>query len=149
MAATLEGGVEELVDHLQGRGFVDETGGDGDAVAVVVLTAEVGDFRRPAKGAAHVGILVDGHLNAVARAANDDAALEFATVEGTAHLMGEVGIVAALGAVCSTIFYIESTLLEMVDDFQFEFVPCMVAGYRNYFFHLGRCLKLFPFAKVL
>lgn len=140
VTTTLELGVEVLIDNLQGSFLTDETGGHGEDVAIVVLTAKMGDFGSPAKGTTDMGILVDSHLDTVAAAADDNAALVFPLVDGIAHLMGEIGVIATIGTVCSIVFYIKTLCFEMVDDFQLQLVACMVARYRNNFFHFSECL---------
>ena len=93
MTAALEFGIEENVDHLKSQFGGDETRGHGDNIGVVVLTAKLGYFLVPAKGATNIRIFVDSHLNAIARAAYNYAALVGAIIDSRTHFVGEVGII--------------------------------------------------------
>ena len=73
MAASFEGGVEKGGDEVEGGGLVDEAGGKGEHVGIVVLTSEGGDVMIPAEGRAHVGMLVSGDGDSVAGSANQDS----------------------------------------------------------------------------
>ena len=140
VASAFEGCVKVLVDDGEGCVDIDEASGDRDAVAVVVLSSEVSYLGCPAEGAAHVAVLIHRHLDAVAAAADDDAAAVGAFFEGAAHLMCEIGVVAAVGAVGAEILHLETAAAEVIDDFKLEIVASMVACYRNNFVHEERCL---------
>ena len=128
MAATLERSVEEFVDNLKRELLGNEAGRDGNDVAIVVLTAEMGNLDIPAESAADVGIFIDSHLNTVATAADDDTAGIGAVVDSRTDLMSEIGVVATLGRISTEILGIETEFVEVGDDSLFEFEAGVVAG---------------------
>lgn len=137
MAATFEVGGDEHVDYAEGCFFGDEAGGHGDHVGVVVLTCELSYFGCPAECATNIGVLVGCDLNAVAAAADDDAAIEGMIVDYACCLMGEIGIIDAFGTICTIVFDLETFGLEVAYYFDFEFVAGVVASDCNDFFHVG------------
>lgn len=103
-----EGSVQENVDERERLVGGDETSRERDDVGIVVLTSELGDFAAPAEGAPDVGILVDCHLHAVARAADDDAPAVVATVDGGSDLMCKIWIINTFGGVGAEVFDVEA-----------------------------------------
>lgn len=97
VTAALEGGGEEDVDDVAGFLVGNEAGGEAEDVGIVVATGEVGELHVPAEGATDALVLVDGHGYAVATAAEDDAAVVGAGLDGGGEGMGRVGVVHAVG----------------------------------------------------
>lgn len=128
MAAPFEGSVEKLVDDLDGEVGGDETSRERKDVGVVVLASEMCNLDVPTEGATYVRIFVYSHLDSVARAADDDAAGEFTTVDGRAELVGEVGVVAGVGGEGAEVFDVEAVVFEIIDYQLFEFIAGVVAS---------------------
>ena len=128
MATPFEGSVEKLVDDLDGEVGGDETSWKREYVGVVVLACEMGYLDVPTEGTANVRIFVYSHLDSVARAADDDAAGEFTTVDGRAELVGEVGVVAGVGREGAEVLDVEAVVFEIIDYQLFEFIAGVIAG---------------------
>ncbi len=119
MTTSFKGSVQILIYYLHGSLFANETCRHRNAVAVVVLTSQMGYLGCPTKSTTYMGILVDSHLHTVATATDDNTTLVLAFLKGRTHLMGKVGIITTVGRMGAKIFYFKTTFTKVVDNFQF------------------------------
>ena len=96
MAAALEGGIQEDLDDFPRVFQADEPARYDDYVRVVVGARQLGDVRPPAEGGAYALVLVQGHTDTIAGAANRDARIDLAALDGFRHGVGVVRIVATV-----------------------------------------------------
>ena len=81
VAAALEGGIQEDLDDFPRVFQADEPARYDDYVRVVVGARQLGDVRPPAEGGAYALVLVQGHADAIAGAADRDARIDLAALE--------------------------------------------------------------------
>ena len=94
MATALKIRGEEFVHDLTSHVRVDETSRHDQHIGIVVLTAQMGDFRNPAQACAYALVLVQRHADAFAAAADGYARIAFPVFYGLGQRMGIVGIVS-------------------------------------------------------
>ena len=73
-------------------------------------------------------MLVESHAYAVACAAESYRRIDIATLDSLGTRMGEVGIVATLGAVSAEIDIFYTLSLEITLDQRFHLITCVVAA---------------------
>ena len=93
VAATLEGGGEELIHNLTSHVVVDETTWHHKNVSIVVLTDKMSNLRNPAQSGTHLLMLVKGDRDTLARAADGNTRINLTTLDTFSKGMTEVGIV--------------------------------------------------------
>lgn len=128
MAPALERRAQELVDNLQRKLGRDEAGREHQHIGIVVLTGQTGQLDIPAQRRAYALMLVERHADAIARAAQSDAGIYATGLDSLGTRMGEVGIVAALGAVGAEIDILHTLRLEIALDDTLHFISGMVAA---------------------
>ena len=94
---------DEGVDALEGEGGADDARAEDEDVHVVVFDALVGGVSVMAHAGADAGNFVGGDADADAGAADEDAALGVAVLDGEADFFGKVGIVSRARFVSSEI----------------------------------------------
>ena len=94
MATALKIRGEEFVHDLTRHVRVDETPRHDQHIGIVVLTAQMGDFRNPAQACAYALVLVQRHADAFTAAADGYARIAFPVFYSLGQRMGIVGIVA-------------------------------------------------------
>ena len=113
MASAFEVSCEELVHNLAGHVFVDEPAWHDEHVGIVVLTDEMGNLGNPAESCTDALVLVEGHVDALARAADGDAGEHFALLNALSQCMAEVRVVARLLVVRTVVFIGIALLVEV------------------------------------
>lgn len=103
MASALEGSGEEDVDELESEFGGYEARGKHEHVGVVVFAGEFCNLGLPAERGAYALMLVEGHADAVAGSADGYCGVDLACLECERARMCEVGVVAAVGAVCAEV----------------------------------------------
>ena len=101
---------------------------------LVVAADERRDFGLPGQAGADALMLVEGHRHPFARAAEGDAAFEFAVFDRLGQRMREVGIVDAVGRMRAEIEHLVTHGVEVTYQKFFHFIACVVAG-NTYFIH--------------
>ena len=135
MASTLELSLKESINYLQCSVLINEPGGQRQAVGIVMLSCQAGKLRSPAKGTAHMRVLVDRYLHTVTAAAYHYSTGILTFFQSTSCLVGKVRVVAAFGTVSSTIPHCKSQAFKMGYHFLFQIETRMVAGYDYCFLH--------------
>ena len=133
MTSTLERSGEELVETGGGGGFIDEASGEDDDVGIVVLTDEVGNLGSPHQSCANALMLVERHADALAGAADGNAGIDRAVLDGLAQGMTEVAVVTAGLARRAEVAIDDAPLHEILLDEFFQRVASVVAGHPYYF----------------
>lgn len=128
VASAFEIGCEEDFDEFECQFFGDEARRKCQDVGVVVLACKCGQFFVPAECGAYALVFVDGHVDAVAAAADGYAVVACAVFDGVGQWVSEVGIVATFGAVCAEIVNAGIFRFEPCFHFEFQFVACVVGG---------------------
>ena len=96
MAAAFELSGEILVHNLTGCLLGDEASGHHQHVGIVVLTDEMGNLRNPAQTGTDALMLVERHVDALARATDGDAREHLALLDALSQRMAEIGVVAGV-----------------------------------------------------
>ena len=128
MAAALKGGREERLNDLQRQLHGDEAGRQHQHVGIVVAAGQRGQLGRPAQRRTDALMLVEGHVDAVARAAHGDARIAAAALHCLSARMREIRIVARLLRKSSEILEGEPIAGQPFLYFSFELKTCMVAA---------------------
>ena len=81
-----------------------------------MLAAELGELVGLHDGGAHARHLVGRHGHADARAADEDAAVGRTLGDAAGHLIGVVGVVAALGGLGAEVLHLVAEAANEVDD---------------------------------
>lgn len=135
VAASLEFGVEEDVDEVDGGGGVDEAAGEHQAVGVVVLACQTCQVGVPAEGGTDALVFVESHADAVAGAADGYSGVAAPLFDGFGRGVSEVGIVARIGREGAEILIFYILRFEVSLDDRLEFVASVVAAESN--FHIS------------
>ena len=90
MATALKIRGEEFVHDLTRHVRVDETPRHDQHIGIVVLTAQMGDFRNPAQACAYALVLVQRHADAFTAAADGYARIAFPVFYSLGQRMGIV-----------------------------------------------------------
>ena len=102
MATAFELSGEELVHNLAGHVGVDEATGHHQHVGIIVLTDQVGNLWNPAESCTDALVLVERHVDALARTADGDTGIHLALFDSLSQSMTEIGVVSGglvIGAV--------------------------------------------------
>ena len=102
MTTTFKLGGEVLIHDLTGGLLIDEPAWHHEHVGIVVLTDEVGDLRDPAETCTDTLVLVERHVDALARTTDGDTREHLALLDALSQCVTEVRVVAGvlrLGAV--------------------------------------------------
>ena len=126
MASTFEVGGEELGHDTVGFLAGDEAAGHDEHVGVVVLACQMGNLGYPAKGGPDALMLVQGDADAFAAAADGDAGVAFARLDGQGQGVGKVGIVAAFGGVGAEVLVGPAAGVEPLLDVLLQLEACVV-----------------------
>ena len=94
MTTALEIRGEEFVHDFACHFRIDETSRHDQHIGIVVLTAQMGDFRNPTQACAYALVLVQRHADTFATAAYSYARIAFAVFYGSCQRMGIIGVVA-------------------------------------------------------
>ena len=146
MSPSFKRGREESLDNGYCLLYSGEAGWDTHYIGIVMGASEGCDFLCPAEGAAHLRVLIDGHSNTVAAAANDDTHLCFALFDSTGNRVPKVGVIYTLGSVGSAIKYLMPLCLKGCYDGLFVGYSGVVITYSNIHFLYG---VLNIFAKLI
>ena len=133
MAAAFELGGEVLVHNLTGCLFGDEASGHDQHVGIVVLTDEMGNLGNPSQTGTDRLMLVERHADALAGAADGNAGIDRAVLDGLAQGMTEVAVVTAGLAGRAEVTIDDTPLHEILLDEFFQRVASVVAGHPYYF----------------
>ena len=112
MATALKIRGEEFVHDLTRHVRVDETSRHDQHIGIVVLTAQMGDFRNPAQACAYALVLVQRHADTFATATDTYSRVTFTSFNGKRQRMSEIRIVTAIRTICSKIFILPSLCLQ-------------------------------------
>lgn len=116
MATAFEGGGEEGVDDLEGGGEVHHALAEREDVGVVVETSEAGGFEIPAEAAADAAQAIGGDGFAIARAAEDDAALKPARSDSFGDGADEAGVIDGSLGMGAEVFDLMPGSKEVLED---------------------------------
>ena len=142
MSPSFKRGREESLDNGYCLLYSGETRWDTHYIGIVMGASKGCDFLCPAEGAAHLGVLIDGHSNTVAAAANDDAHLCFAFFDSTGNRVPKIGVIYTLGSVGSAIKYLMPLCLKGCYDGLFVGYSGVVITY-SYIHLFVWCFKYF------
>lgn len=143
MSAAFEGCFEEYVSQSPACVFVEEARRHGADVCVVVLTSQTCYLVVPAVGRADCGVLVEGHVDAVAAAAEGYAATDLSCADGRCQRVSIVGVVATFGRMAAEVFDVVAGDHKSRFDGFFHGVACVVARHSDCLFvHFLKCEDL-------
>ena len=126
VASAFEAGGEKLGHNAVGLLAGDEAARHDEHVGVVVPACQTGNLRYPADGGPDALMLVQGDADAFAAAADGDAGVAFARLDGQSQGVGEVGIVTALGGIGAEVLVSPAAGVEPLPDVLFQLEACVV-----------------------
>lgn len=129
MASALEFGGEECVDNLDCHFGLNEACRKNENVGVVVGTGQTGQLGRPAESGADTLVFVKSHTYAVAATTEGDAGIAAAALDSFGTWVGEIGIIATVGAEGAEILDSHAARLEVALDHTFKLVAGVVAAH--------------------
>lgn len=132
VATAFEVGVEVCLHDLKGEVLRDEAGGKGEDVGIVVLTGQASQLGLPTQGGTDALVLVEGHGDTVAGAADGDAAAATATFHRFGAWVGIVGIVARGFGIGAEVLKLIAFGAEPQLDSFFELITGMVAAQADF-----------------
>ena len=113
MAATFELGGEVLIHDGTGGILVDETAWHHEHIGIVVLTDEMGNLGDPAQTGTDRLVLVERHVDALARAADGNTGIDLSLLDAFSQGMAEVGVVAGVLGVGAVVLIGVALLVEV------------------------------------
>lgn len=128
MASAVEVCLKESVDTLNCDFRLDETAWEDEDIGIVVSTGQTGKLGSPAESGTDALVLVEGHADTVAGAADCDCRVDDTVLDSESAGMSEIGIVAAIGRISAEIAIFDSLRFEVADDDIFEFETGVVAA---------------------
>ena len=129
MATALESCAEELVHDGLGSLVVDETTWENQYVGIVVLADEMGNLLAPSQTGTNALMLVQGHGDTLAAAADADARINLAALDALAKRMAEVWVIDALVTIGTVILDRITLLLQVLQHELLHWETCVVASY--------------------
>lgn len=135
MSATLELRVEPHIKNSYSLLIRDKAGRQYEYVAVVVLTCELCNLRKPAERSTHLRMLVERDGHTLARAADAYGTRKLTLLQCLGHRVGIVGVVTTLLRVATEIEHLEALGREVARQKLFQVVACVVAS-DTYFIHI-------------
>ena len=128
VAAAFELRLQPNLHHAVDQTVAEQIGRQAQHVGIVVQAAHLGGQIVVASSGADAGILVGRDAHADARAADENAAVDFAFRNGLGDLRREVGVVDALGRQRAEVDGIVAEIADKRQDLPLDFVTAMIAG---------------------
>ena len=125
-----EVGAEEGFDEFAGKFDADDAGAEAEDVHVVVLDGLMGGVGVVTEAGADAVDFVGGDGGADAGAADKDAAVGFAALDGVADFAGEVRIIVGLGAIVGAeVDYDVALFFEVANDCFVKRIAAVIGTY--------------------
>ena len=128
MATAFEGCGKELVHDLTGHVVVDESAWHHEHVGIVVLTDEMGNLWNPCQPRTDALMLVQRHIDALARATDGDTREYFSLLDAMRQRMTKVRIVARLLVQRAIVLIGQAFLVQILFHKLFQGKASVVAG---------------------
>ena len=128
MAATVEGGREEDVDHAHGFLGGHEACGQNEHVCIVVGTREARRLVVPTERRTDALVLVERHADTVARTTEANAGIDGARLHGLSQRMGVVGIIATVRRIRTKVADLVTQRSDMIHECTLYLYARVIAG---------------------